>query len=196
MKAIRFSLLAGAVLAVTGVAVAQPGTQPRGPAAEVTRDEAVARADARFQRLDVNRDGRVTTDELRQAGEARQAQRAERGAERQTAMFDRLDADRSGQISREEFAQRREMRGERRGRGGMHGIRSMRGGARGGAMGARMLGDDGVMTADEFRARAATRFDRLDANRDGRVTADERRGARERMRTERRERRQAPAQQQ
>ena len=187
-KTITLSLVGAALLATTGVAAAQGGQDAprRGPAAEVTRDQALARADARFARLDANRDGRVTADEARQAGEARRA-------ERQGQMFDRLDANRDGAISREEFGQRQAMRGERRegramrgGRRGMHRMGGMQ------ARGARMFGADGVVTREEFRAQALQRFERLDANRDGTITAAERQEARQRLRAERQSRRAAP----
>ncbi|HEY0326023.1 MAG TPA: EF-hand domain-containing protein [Allosphingosinicella sp.] len=181
-KTITLSLVGAALLATTGVAAAQGGQDARrGPVAEVTRDQALARADQRFARLDVNRDGSVTADEARQARQARRA-------ERQGQMFDRLDANHDGAISREEFGQRQAMRGERRGgRGMMRGMR--RGGPRGEARAARMFGGDGVVTREEFRARALQRFERLDTNRDGTITAAERQEARQRLRTERQNRR-------
>ena len=182
MKAMKITLLAGSLLATTGVAAAQP--QGRGLGADLTRDQAIARADQRFQRLDANRDGRVNAEEMRQITERRMARRqqragqgeagGERQAQRQVAQFDRLDTNRDGQLSREEFAQRREMRSERRAQRGARGM----GGARGGQMAMRMLGEDGVITAEEFRQQALRRFERLDANRDGRVTGEERRNRR------------------
>jgi hypothetical protein len=78
MKAMKFSLIAGALLASAGAAHAQPAERGRG--AEVTRDQAIARAEARFARLDANRDGSLTREEMR-AG--RQQQQAERQARRQ-----------------------------------------------------------------------------------------------------------------
>lgn len=183
MKLTSISLVAGAaLLAVAGAAVAQDRGGGRGPAADMTRDQAVARADARFARLDANRDGRVTTDEARQA-------RAGRRAERQAARFDRLDTNNDGSLSRAEFdargAGRGASRGERRERRGGIGSDG-RGGQR---MAMRMFGGDGVATRDEFRALALQRFERLDANRDGTVTSTERGEVRERMREERRSRR-------
>lgn len=190
MKAIKFSIIAGALLVTAGAASAQPGERGRGPAAEVTRDQAAALAEQRFQRLDADRDGRVTQEELRQQVQARMANRQERRAQRQGQLFERLDTNRDGQLSREEFAQRRALRGERGGHGGRGGLAGRRGG--GERMMARMLGEDGVLTLDEFRARALQRFERLDANRDGRVTVAERREIRQQLRQERRARRQAP----
>jgi Ca2+-binding EF-hand superfamily protein len=182
MKKILFG--AGAALFVmSGAALAQQPAREGERPASVTRDQAVAKAEERFAALDANRDGQVTAAE---AQEARQARRAQR----QGQMFDRLDANRDGQISREEFGQRLAMRAERQGaramrRGGMRGLRGR--GAERRAM--RMFGEDGVISRDEFRQRALQRFERLDANRDGTVTLEERRAAREQMRGERRARR-------
>lgn len=170
MKAITPLLAGAALLAVAGSALAQQPGQ-RGPAADLTRDQAVARADQHFQRMDANRDGRVTVQEAQQA---RQAFRAER----QGRLFDRLDANRDGSLSRAEFSARGQRRGG--GRGPQHGERRVQ----------RMFGADGVVTREEFRARALQRFERLDANRDGTVTMAERREVRQRMRQEMMQRRQ------
>ena len=145
----------------------------------------IERTDQRFQRLDLNSDGRATADEARQAGEQRRAERAGR-------MFERLDGNRDGSVSRAEFdqaqAQRLERRGERgehgRGMGGMH-----RGHGWGGMRGEHMFGEQGFVTREQMRERALARFDRSDANRDGTLTAAERQQAREQFRQHRRERR-------
>ncbi len=44
--------------------------------------------------------------------------------------------------------------------------------------GQRLFGEQGFVTAEQFRERALARFDRADANHDGTVTAAERREAR------------------
>jgi EF hand len=186
-KAIKFSLMAGGLLTLSGAAAAaQPGQDGPpgrgGPRGEATRDQAVARADRMFERLDANHDGRVTGDEARQAMAARgggpRAGRPDGPGGPQggppPGMFDRIDRDHNGMISREEFAQLPPPggpggpegpggpgRGERRGRAG------------GGMMAMQMFGPNGA-TREEFRARALARFDRMDANHDGRITPDER----------------------
>ncbi|HWH17076.1 MAG TPA: hypothetical protein VNT77_01870 [Allosphingosinicella sp.] len=124
-----------AALACSGMAAAQPVPGPRGNAA-VTRAEAVQKADEQFARLDANRDGRVTREEM----------------------------------------QARQQRG-----GKMTERRAQRGGPEG-ARGGRMFGEKGFVTQAEFRERAIQRFDRLDSNRDGTVTAAERQQARAQMR--------------
>jgi Ca2+-binding EF-hand superfamily protein len=192
-----FTILAGtALLASAGAVLAQPAEGQRPDRnADVTRQQVAERADQRFARLDLNNDGRATREEAQQAAQQRRAERAGR-------MFERLDANRDGSISRAEFdqarsarAERREQRAGRRGdRGpgaGMHGMRGMRHGGhgmRGG--GERLFGEQGFVTREQMRERALARFDRLDANRDGTLTAAERQQARQQMRERFRERRQ------
>jgi Ca2+-binding EF-hand superfamily protein len=148
-----------------------------------------------FAELDANNDGRFTPEEARARGEQRRAQHMDR-------MFERLDLDRNGSITREEMAQARAQhqarRGERGPRPGGPGMRHRRMGMHGGpAMrgmrGQRLFGEQGFVTAEQFRARALARFDRLDADRNGTVTAAERRAAREQRRERRRDRRQRPS---
>ena len=175
-------VLAGAALAVlAGAAAAQPGPGARGErAADVTRQEVAERAAEHFARLDADSDGRITPEEVRQAHQQRRAERAGR-------MFERLDANDDGSVSRAEFDQARSQHAERRaGRGPRQGMRAMHRGMRGGA---RMFGEQGFVTRDQFVERALTRFDRLDADRDGTVTVAERQQARQQMRQRIRERR-------
>jgi len=185
------TLLSGAaMLAVAGIALAQggPGPDRPGPEGDVTRQQAIERADRMFARLDADHDGRVTPDEMRAMGEHRRGEMREH-------MFDRLDANHDGNISRDEFAEAHAMRGPG-GRGGRHGMHmgpppggpggpEGAGGPEGrghGMHGARMFGEQGFVTLEQMRARALERFDRADANHDGILTADERHAARERMR--------------
>ena len=187
-----FTILAGtALLACAGAALAQPG--PRADRnADVTRQQVIERTDQRFARLDVNNDGRATPEEARQAMQQRREQAAGR-------RFERLDANRDGSISRAEFdqarSQRQEHRAERRadrgpgagmrgGRRGGPGMRGMRG-----ERGQRLFGEQGFVTREQMRERALARFDRLDANHDGTLTAAERQQAREQMRERRQQRR-------
>jgi len=196
-----FSLLAGTVLvAAAGAALAQPpaGARPDHPDrnADVTRQQVIDRVGERFARLDANNDGRFTREEARAMHEQRRARMADR-------MFERLDANRDGNVSRAEFDQARASRAERRAermanreggprmgmrmhRRGGHGMRGMRGP---GMRGMRMFGEQGFITREQMQERALARFDRLDADDNGIVTAVERRQAREQMRERIRERR-------
>ena len=190
-----FSLLAAtALVAAAGAALAQPpaGARPDRPDrdADVTRQQVIDRVGERFARLDANNDGRFTPDEAR----AMHEQRRERMANR---MFERLDANRDGNVSRAEFDRARAERAERRAermanreggprmgmrmhRRGGHGMRGMRG-----MRAMRMFGEQGFVTREQMQERALARFDRLDADDNGVVTAAERRQAREQMRERR-----------
>ena len=185
-----FPILAGtALLASAGAVLAQPAAGPRpDPNAPVTRQQVIERTDQRFARLDINNDGRATREEARQAAQ----QRREQAIGRQ---FERLDANRDGSISRAEFdqarSQRREQRAERGERGPRAGMRGMRHRGPGGAgmRGERLFGEQGFVTREQMRERALARFDRIDANHDGTLTAAERQQARDQMRERRQERR-------
>lgn len=108
-------------------------------------------------RADTDRDGVVT--------------RAEASAEAD-ARFARMDADHDGRVTPEERrAAMRAMRAERQGgRRPDHGS------------GAERPRDGGGVTAAEFRERALARFDRADADRDGRIDRAELAARMERMR--------------
>ena len=200
-------LLGAAALAVAvpSMAQVQAPLAPRAPMAPradmtQTRDQVVAKVRTRFERMDANRDGFVAGDEVR----AQRGQRGQRlamgggnrmaghgGAMRDpSAMFDRLDANRDGMISRDEFGRGHQGRTVRRivierapgaaGAGehrGMRKIQRMGGGAR--MLRVADLNKDGRVSLQEATASALQRFDRVDANRDGRITPDERRQNRE-----------------
>ena len=194
----RTLLLAAASIALGGVAIAQtaPTAAPAAQGVQArpdrpdrnapeTRAQAQQRAEAMFARMDVNNDGTLN-----------QADRDARRAQRSEAAFTRMDANRDGNISRAEWDaaqqarqtrmnERRQQRaqqageagGERRGRGGHHMGGMMRGGDR-----------NATVTREQFVANALARFDRMDANRDGTVTAEEGQAARQAMRQQRGER--------
>jgi Ca2+-binding EF-hand superfamily protein len=196
-------VLSTAALAVSGAAFAQPATGMRPmPQGDVTRahaqqraEQMFARMDANkdgtlneadraamkakmFDRLDANHDGQVTKAEMTAAHSAREgkwegrkgkraadrpAMTDAQKAERHDAHFAKIDTDGNGAISRAEFDAMKGMHGGRMGkRGGHHGMMAKAG---------------GPVTEQAFVARALTRFDRADANKDGTVTQAERKAA-------------------
>lgn len=152
------------VLAFAALSLAVPAAvAAQAPAAErparlgqqdLTRADAQARASAAFARMDANKDGALD--------------QADRTA-RQSAMFDRLDTDRDGAISRAEFAAMQARWGEARK-------------ARAAARAARGAAASGPISQQAFIERALARFDRADADRDGTLTAAERKAVRDTMR--------------
>lgn len=159
-----------AALLASGAAYAQ--TAERG--GDRTRAQVTERTAARFARMDANGDGQIDAQD-------REA--------RALARFDRMDADGDDTISRAEYAAHLEARGERReqraerrserreARGARSGGERMarRGGNRGAAMLRRAdTNNDGALTLAEFQSRALTKFDRVDADGNGTVTAAER----------------------
>jgi len=197
----KISILAGvAALAVSGIAFAQPGSGQRGNS-ELTRAEALERAEQRFQRIDSNRDGQITREEMREARQERRAERAERREQRlarlspeQRERVAERRAERGGARAAMTPEQRAERRAQRRAqvqamspeqraqfRAERQARRAQRGGGR--------FADGGTVTLAEFQARALQRFERMDLDRDGTVTSEERREARQQMRRQRSERR-------
>jgi hypothetical protein len=186
----KLMILSGvALIGLAGAALAQPPGQGPRRAVDVTRAEVIQRSDAAFARLDANHDGRFTREEAQALGQQRREQR-------RTRMFERLDANHDGQISREEFAQGRRGPGPMASGGpdgppppGGTGMRRWHhrggpgmGGGMGMRMGARMFGEAGFVTAEQFRTRALARFDRADADHDGTLTVAERQARRGEMR--------------
>lgn len=179
----KFSLLLGTVaaaIAAPALAAPAPGAARANPDADnngvLTRAEVEADVAKRFAKLDSNKDGKVDDGD-----------RAAHRAERQNAMFAALDTDRNGSVSRAEFdaaaaardakrTERRAARAERRGGGaemrGKHGDRRHGGGHH--MLGMVDTNGDKAITLDEMRSAALARFDRIDANKDGQVSAEER----------------------
>ena len=187
MRKLTLSLIAGAAaVAFAGAAYAQPVQAPQAPRQEMTRADAAQRADRMFDRLDANHDGKL--DE------------ADRQA-RQKARFDRLDSNHDGQVSYAEFTaahakfdqarkdrvgQQGQRLGAPDGERGEHRMGMRRFGqgfaARGGMLRMADADKDGTITKAEFEAAVLQRFDRLDTNKDGVVSRDEAKAARDNMR--------------
>lgn len=171
----RKILVGGLVTAIIAMpALAQMGDRDRPDRnAPITRADAEARVKDRFATLDLNKDGIVSQDEARQARETRRDERRDR----RFAMF---DADKNGSISRAEFEAAADARVDRPSR--RHKMR--RGGMEGGLFARADANNDGRVTLNEAMAPALERFDRVDVNRDGTITPEERREARQKFREE------------
>ena len=161
-------------LLAAGVASAQPADGRPDRDADMTRAELVQRLDARFAKLDTNRDGNISAAEQK-------ARRDTRVAER----FKRLDADSNGSVTLAEMQAAHAKRGDRDERG-HHG---RRGGRHhfgfGGFGGNADTNGDGLTSKAEFQAKALAHFDRVDADRNGVVTTAERQQARAAMKAQR-----------
>ena len=178
LAAAGISLLAGTA------ALAQPAERTPGP---MTRADVSQKSAARFERMDLNKDGVLDLADR----ELRRQQRIARidtdgnnaisAAEREAAREARQErrAQRQAQAGAETEKRGRGKRGMRMGRRGHHG---------GGMMAGADANGDGRLTLEEFQAHALARFDRTDADGNGTVTPEERTAAREAMRAQRAER--------
>ena len=205
MKTLLISLVAAVAVPAAALA-AQPAAAPlqqqrmHSPAnaAHVqTRAEVVGHIRTLFGRLDSNRDNFLTKAEM-QAGRGQKRQklqgaRAQRGAVAGAHAFERFDLNRDGAISRAEWdahaAQRQQRRAATGGRG--DGARGVRHAGMGMGMGGRMfqtadVDRDNRLSFAEAQNAALQRFDRADLNRDGSLTPEERRQAREAMKAQHR----------
>lgn len=171
-------LTAGALgLAIAATALAAPqGPRARlDPAASVTRADTLAMVNARFDRIDADKDGMISAAEMAAHRETMQERRAQRMAARAaarnsegTAATDAATAARREAL--EKFAKARAEARKARGELGF-------------AM--RDADGNGLITREEFAAPALKRFDRADANSDGVITPEERAAMREARRARR-----------
>jgi Ca2+-binding EF-hand superfamily protein len=184
-KKISLFALGAALIAVPVLAA------PGGAAADadgngtLTRTEAQAHAAQRFAKMDFNKDGKIDASD-----------RAAKRAEMQAKKFASLDADGNGSISQAEWndrgAGRAAKHAERAQKGAAagetregkrhamrgHGKRGGQHGMHGGMMGKADINGDKAISQAEFQTAALARFDAADANKDGQVTAEERKAQR------------------
>ena len=144
-----------------------------------------ARVKEHFGTLDANKDGFVEQAEVTATHEKMKSEKLD-------AHFAAMDANKDGSISRAEFDAGHAAR-----EGGEHGMRGHRGkgDARMGPGRMHRMGGghmmtmadadkDGKVSLAEALKRPLERFDSADANKDGTLTPDERKAAREKMREE------------
>lgn len=185
-KIILVTAAAAALIATPTLAQMQ-----RGDGAGTTRAQVETQVRTAFARVDTNRDGFIDQAESEAVRGAARATRGEGREDRREAAFERLDANNDGAITRAEFmnraqsgdrAERRASRTERRAD-----RRELRQERRGGGGFARLAGrrfervdanKDGRISLAEATLMRLQRFDRIDANRDGRITREERQAVR------------------
>lgn len=201
MKKFIIGASLAAIVTIPAIAIAQADKpEHRWPE---TRAEVQAQVAERFGKMDANKDGAVTRAEFDAVRAKMKAERDARRTERREEMFAKLDADKSGQLSKAEFAARPDRPegmgkpGDDRGPGmrghGHHGGKHRGHGGMGMGMGGPGGGDwfdrldvnkDGKVTLAEATAKPLALFDKADANKDGKVTPEERKAAFETMRAE------------
>jgi len=209
------ALMAGTAALAQTAPVASPAPPvPPAPMAHpmadktMTRAEVVAMVRDHFGRMDSDKNGAITTDEVmksaEQWGDHARVMRFPRGEGGDQAMrlerrdpkeaFDRLDANKDGSISRDEFTKAHEERIEKRIEiheqrqdamkdakpGEKQAVRMHHMGGMGGRMIVMADSDhDGKITLAEAEAMALQHFDQMDTNHDGQVTPEERRSGRQ-----------------
>jgi hypothetical protein len=173
----------------------------------MTRDEVAQHVRKLFARLDTNKDGFLTKDEVDAMHQKMMSMhgamkgRPGDGFQRpdRAAMFDRLDTNHDGSISRQEFMaaqpqlEHRAMifRNGPDGRSGEPGMKMHMRGMGMGGFGGHLFemadaNHDGRVSLQEAEAAALAHFDRADLNHDGKLTPEERRQAHQLMHGERR----------
>lgn len=174
-------------------------------------DKAERKGD-RFANMDANKDGQVTKAEMDAAHAARMENRAERKgaraekrmanmteeqkaewqakrAERRDTHFAAMDSDKNGALSEAEFTAGHAAMGANNGEG----KRGKHKGKRGGMMMERAdTNGDKAISKDEFTTAAMTRFDRMDADKNGVISAAERQAMKDKRGERRGQRGMAP----
>ena len=186
-KLVLIAAACGAALAIP-VLAQHDGSMRKMMMEPMTKAAAEARVKERFALADADRDGFLTEAEVAGAHQKRMA-------ERQDQHFAMMDANRDGSISRAEFdaghADRAAMRGGRGPGAGM--MMREQGGGHGMGGGNLLLradaNKDGKVSLSEAMAKPMARFEGADANKDGTLTPEERKAARQQRRMERREKR-------
>ncbi|MDF2365680.1 EF-hand domain-containing protein [Sneathiella sp.] len=149
-----------AALAIPALAYAATDGAPKGPHkggiferldtnkdGEITLEEMTAKSTERFSKLDKDGNGTISIEEM---------------TVRKQEFFDKLDTDGSGSISKEEASAFHEMKREKRKE--RHATRMLE---------ILDTDKDGTVTKEEFAAASDKRFDAADGNNDGVLSADE-----------------------
>ena len=156
-------LAAGAVVAWPSAMASAQAQAPAAAPPPLSRAEVAQKLDAEFKALDTNGDGKLTKPEIQSAIVKRAAEAQAMLSKRQKDEFDKLDANKDGKLTLAEYQA-----------GAMITAKADAADVR---MGQLDTNKDGGVTAAEFRAITLSQFDKLDKNKDGVLSAQER-GAR------------------
>lgn len=181
MKTLLFSAAVLCAAAAAAPAFAFTATAPQAPRHEMkamTRAEMLKRVQEHFAKLDANKDGFVSKEEMESAQATMQEHMADRMKQRESSMFDRMDSNHDGSISRAEFDAAHGKVGQM----AMPAAHAMHGAMAGHMFSAADSNNDGRVSLQEATAAAAAHFDKLDSNHDGTITPDEMRAAHKGMR--------------
>jgi Ca2+-binding EF-hand superfamily protein len=194
MKNVMLGGLALAAIAAVPAVAQMTGDAPgrHRTARPITRAVFLKHVEDRFSRLDANHDGFIDRTEAGAPPEAAGGPRGPRGHADPGASFDRMDANHDGSISRSEYLAYR-ARGPRGARGAAAGpdgaARPRRASLGWGFTGRwfdRVDADrDGRISLAEAQRAATVLFERLDTNHDGTLSPDERAAARQGFRLRR-----------
>jgi Ca2+-binding EF-hand superfamily protein len=148
-------------------ASAQALAQAQSPAGGATaappplaRTEVAKNLDAEFKQMDSNGDGKLIKTEVQAAIQKRAAEMQATLAQRQKDEFDKLDANRDGSLSLAEY------------RAGT--VVSAKAGAADSRIAQLDTNKDGAISLAEFRAATLAQFDKLDKDRNGVLSPQER----------------------
>lgn len=142
-----------------GLASAASAQTAADPASSRTRVQVTQHLSDRFNAIDANRDGSLSKTEIEAAETRVRRQAAARIAKRAEESFARLDTDKNGQLSLAEFKASMPPVGGRAADGFLQRFDTDK---------------DGKITLAEFGRPTLAVFDRLDTNRDGTISAQER----------------------
>jgi Ca2+-binding EF-hand superfamily protein len=182
----------------TGASIALAQPAPLDTDRSTSVSEMKQRHAERFNRMDADKDGQLTQEEMQAGRQDRRMggfggrglgmrPRGPGGPGGPGAMLQGADANRDGVVTREEFTAQaldrfQQLDANRDGRVAADELQAARpqfGGRRGGGRFAMLDADrNGSISRAEFDLRFAERLERLDANKDGTITVDERRAGR------------------
>lgn len=163
--ALAFAISASAPAPAPSRTTAAPTSARPAPAAAaaapISRVNYVNGLNASFSQLDANRDGKLVEAELKAAVDRQTVQRAAQFEQQRQQLFAKLDKDRNGQLSQAEF-----MAAVVPPKTATLDIPSL--------LKRTDRNGDGKLTLDEYRTPSISNFDKLDINRDGFLSPEER----------------------